>query len=44
MKICWGMGLLLSSAAWPVAAQETNGDALRDTEIVVTATGQTQAT
>ena len=27
------------SAAWPVAAQERNGDALRDTDIVVTATG-----
>lgn len=44
MKFCWGVGLLLSSAASPVVAQENNGDALRDTDIVVTATGQTQAT
>ena len=44
MKIYWGVGVLLSSAAWPAVAQESNGDALRDTDIVVTATGQTHAT
>lgn len=44
MRICLGIGLLLSAATSAEAAQDNKGDALRDTDIVVTATGQTQAT
>lgn len=41
----WIVALLLSAAPSGVAAQQQqNVDALRDTDIVVTATGQTQAT
>lgn len=43
MRTRWIVALLLSAAPSAVAAQEQGGDVLRDTDIVVTATGQTQA-
>lgn len=44
MKSAWIVALLLSAAPSAVVAQEQGGDALRDADIVVTATGQTEAT